>query len=614
VTTNAKGLTFEVFNGTLGPVLVGSIAGNAVANLTSHPSFVNNMPSECTNLTAFDTRQFYPDDTHDLYGGRIRGLFIPPLSGRWKFYMSADDGAEIWLNPNGPSASGRTLIAQQAGFIALGFVETPAGQRTSAPIPLSAGQGYYIEGLYKEGIGGDVMQIAAKLEDDPTAPGMLMPLPADWVGGTAAPASVGGTFTITQQPASATVVSGNPVTFSVGTSTGTPLYYQWLRNGADIPGAVCPTYSFVTVQSDNGARFSVRISILAGGTQTSSEAVLTVGADVIRPTLVGVVADSNGTNVTVSFSEPMDPTTSQNSANYLVNNQAVASATRTNATNVLLVTAVPVQPCVNNALRISAVTDLVGNPVNPDPTNVNFTSPALFRTLSVLVPLNATWRYDDSGNDLGTAWSAPGFNDSAWAMGPAPLGFETNAQPSIATTNSVIITTNTAYFRIHFNLAAIPAGATNVGLTEVVDDGAVYYFNGVEAHRTRMPAGIINADTFAVGTTPEAPDGTHAIEGPTVIPTTGLVVGDNVLAVELHPGSATSSDAVFAAQLALISSCRPTLTITQSGNQAVLTWSDAAFSLQRATEVTGPYNTVVGAVSGFSTPITGNSFFRLIQP
>src|ERR1035437_4045054 len=57
------------------------------------------------------------------------------------------------------------------------------------------------------------------------------------------------------------------------------------------------------------------------------------------------------------------------------------------------------------------------------------------------------------------------------------------------------------------------------------------------------------------------------------------------------------------------------LNIQLSGANVVLTWSDASFSLQSSTIVTGPYTTISGASSGFTTNINSNSqqFFRLIH-
>ena len=43
--------------------------------------------------------------------------------------------------------------------------------------------------------------------------------------------------------------------------------------------------------------------------------------------------------------------------------------------------------------------------------------------LILLVPEQAIWRYLDDGSDQGTAWRAPGFDDSTWAQGAAELGY-----------------------------------------------------------------------------------------------------------------------------------------------------------------------------------------------
>ena len=57
------------------------------------------------------------------------------------------------------------------------------------------------------------------------------------------------------------------------------------------------------------------------------------------------------------------------------------------------------------------------------------------------------------------------------------------------------------------------------------------------------------------------------------------------------------------------------LYIQLSGANVVLTWSDASFSLQSATIVTGPYTTITGAVSGFTTNTAlAEMFFRLYRP
>jgi hypothetical protein len=57
------------------------------------------------------------------------------------------------------------------------------------------------------------------------------------------------------------------------------------------------------------------------------------------------------------------------------------------------------------------------------------------------------------------------------------------------------------------------------------------------------------------------------------------------------------------------------LNIQSSGGNIVLTWSDSSFALQAATNVAGPYSTITGAASGFTTNTVGSqTFFRLMHP
>ena len=56
------------------------------------------------------------------------------------------------------------------------------------------------------------------------------------------------------------------------------------------------------------------------------------------------------------------------------------------------------------------------------------------------------------------------------------------------------------------------------------------------------------------------------------------------------------------------------LQITRGLNQVVLTWTNAAFNLQSATNVTGPYATISGATSPHTNSISNQPlFFRLIN-
>ena len=58
----------------------------------------------------------------------------------------------------------------------------------------------------------------------------------------------------------------------------------------------------------------------------------------------------------------------------------------------------------------------------------------------------------------------------------------------------------------------------------------------------------------------------------------------------------------------------PTLTVSLSGNQLVLKWTNSNYSLQSAPVVTGPYTTISGATSPYNYTVTGKQqYFRLIK-
>src|SRR6266704_3409015 len=81
---------------------------------------------------------------------------------------------------------------------------------------------------------------------------------------------------ITTQPASQTVTTGQTATFNVAATGSSPLSYQWRKNGTGILGATSSSYTTpATTSSDNGAQFSVVVSNTAGNA-TSAAATLTV--------------------------------------------------------------------------------------------------------------------------------------------------------------------------------------------------------------------------------------------------------------------------------------------------------------------------------------------------
>lgn len=57
------------------------------------------------------------------------------------------------------------------------------------------------------------------------------------------------------------------------------------------------------------------------------------------------------------------------------------------------------------------------------------------------------------------------------------------------------------------------------------------------------------------------------------------------------------------------------LEIQQSGGNVILTWTNAAYSLQASPSVSGTYTNIPSATTGYSTPVSGEQrYFRLVYP
>jgi hypothetical protein len=179
-----------------------------------------------------------------------------------------------------------------------------------------------------------------------------------------------------------------------------------------------------------------------------------------------------------------------------------------------------------------------------------------------LVPLNATWRYNQLGSDLAGVFKELAFDDSAWPSGQALLGFEDTVPSPYAEPFRTALKPGsqggpvTTYYRTHFNFTnSLTEGALVLTASNFVDDGAVFYLNGNEAGRIRMAAGVTNFLAFGQNVTPEGQVSVLNFSP------TNLFFGDNLLAVEVHQSGFANADVVFGMSLlaTLTSTNRPVL-------------------------------------------------------
>ena len=167
--------------------------------------------------------------------------------------------------------------------------------------------------------------------------------------------------------------------------------------------------------------------------------------------------------------------------------------------------------------------------------------------VATVVPNGAFWRYLDNGSDQGTNWHLPGFVDLSWPVGLAEFGYgdttDDPPRPERTQINGGPATNRfvTTYFRRTFNVPN-PFSSSNLLLRLLRDDGAVVWLNGVEVFRSNLnPTNPIPFNALALGAAGD--DGATYVS--TNINPAFLHPGQNLLAVEIHQNSATSSDISF---------------------------------------------------------------------
>lgn len=193
---------------------------------------------------------------------------------------------------------------------------------------------------------------------------------------------------------------------------------------------------------------------------------------------------------------------------------------------------------------------------------------------TTIIPYGSIWKYRDNGSNQGTAWRSVSFNDANWASGPAELGYGDGDESTVVSygprSSNRYITT---YFRKTISIAN-PTAYTNFTVRVKRDDGIAIYINGAQAYRNNLSA---NA-TYTTRASQAASDDGETAQTFTVLPS-AFVAGNNVVAVEIHQNSPSSTDISFDLELignSPIAPCNTPTGLASSGvntSSAMVSWS-----------------------------------------
>lgn len=480
--------------------------GTSVGDFLASPSanYASNAPNLTLYIPTLNSRSAFPDDTHNNYFVRISGSITPTVTTNYVFYIRAADRAQFYLSTDGGATSNMLCSETVDGlqmFTGPESAISSAGGRFSSPISLQAGVSYPVYCFQKSAGGVDMVQVAWRTDSgnqdlpavDAELADRLQPIPSAVLSTPALPA---GTVSITTQPqpASPSVPAGSKVTFNVGFSTSLstnnaattngPVVAQWRKNGVNIPGATGSSYTtpYLTT-GDNGAAYSVVVSI-PGATNASSSATVSVTADSVTPTVVSAASDDSMHAVVVRFSEPLDPLTALNPANYSIPGLSVSGVTWAVSTNV-------VSDPANDAVKLTtsgqadntAYTVTVSNVKDAGGNTISSGNTATFTSLG-FAPGFAKFEYFENQNLSSVSSDVTSFISASQKFtnsDPDTVVFPTLAEMSpdgsSATRTGANPNTVPNSFGTRMSLMFVPPATTNYVFYVAADDTAVLWLS-----------------------------------------------------------------------------------------------------------------------------------------
>jgi len=129
------------------------IGGDGIGGLRDSAKFPGR-PDARMQLETFSA----PRSRGDNYGQRVFGHVIPPVTGKYRFWVSSDDQSELWLSPDATPGNAKR-IAWVGSYTLYGEFQRYKEQM-SREIQLQKNRRYYIEAIHKEGAGDDHLEVA----------------------------------------------------------------------------------------------------------------------------------------------------------------------------------------------------------------------------------------------------------------------------------------------------------------------------------------------------------------------------------------------------------------------------------------------------------------------
>jgi|GEM_PF-664013 len=232
-----------------------------------------------------------------------------------------------------------------------------------------------------------------------------------------------------------------------------------------------------------------------------------------------------------------------------------------------------------------------------------------------LVPAGATWSWTTAPGS-GSAWREPWNDSSAWASGPAPLGYGEPGLGTVTTVNQL----RTVFVKT-FTVVDVH-DLSDVRLSVRRDDAVIVYLNGEEIARDNLPLGVVDGTTQASSS---VFGGDEQRYYDFVISEDRFAEGQNTIAVGVHQVVVNSNDMSFDAELVATRAgpCNPPAidpsVFAAQGMVKFNTDAGSSYEVQACDDLVGgvwvPLSTftATGSTHEYSDPTSGTAMRRVYR-
>ena len=216
---------------------------------------------------------------------------------------------------------------------------------------------------------------------------------------------------------------------------------------------------------------------------------------------------------------------------------------------------------------------------------------------AVLIPTASTWRWRPGATEASapvTAWRLNGFADTEFTSAPAPFWYG-----DMLPNGTQITGMQNVYLSIFLRKTFVLTNLTEIGglrMGSLVDDGFVAWINGTEVLRVSMPGPANDPVTIATLAS-NAAEPVSFTTNNLPAPPSYLVLGTNVLAVQVFQSALSSSDLGFECLLESI--------VAETNPPTVLSVTPAPGTITNLNQITVTFSEPVSGVAAAHLLVNG---------